>query len=435
MTTRRPPPGDLLLGAVGLAVTVLIAIAAFDHGLTWYTVAEVLIHVGLCATLLTRRLYRRASFVATYALLAALAVVVAAAPINLGVSPIILAAPLALYVVARHEPAAWGVVALLLGIAGTFFSPVNRMAGGPGLLVPVMILGMVGTYLWASGRRRTELAYADRLDRERAEHERELARGIARAQLDERVRIAREVHDVVAHRLAVVSVQSNTALAIGTPEQMRTALTGVKEASRSALSELRALLGVLRDGQPGRDVGGDLARLDDLVAATRDAGIDLVADLPDPATLAAWQNSWPAGIRLALVRVVQESLSNVVKHAGSQATARLRITLDEGECVVSVVNDLNSSLHSSLNSSVGNGPPGVGGGVATGAGLGLVGLAERMALVGGRFSAGPISEGFAVQAWLPMTTEPVTTEPIATEPIATEPIATEPIATEGEAAQ
>lgn len=391
MTSRLPPRGDLALGAVGVALTALIATAVSVRGLTWYTGLDLLIHAGLCAALIVRRVYRRSSFVATYALLAALAVVVALAPINLGVSPIILTAPLALYVVARHEPGIWGVAGLLLGIAGTFVSPVNRLAGGPGLLVPVMILGMVGTYLWASGRRRTELAYADRLARERAQHERELASRVVRAQLDERVRIAREVHDVIAHSLAVVSVQANTGLAIGTPEQLRTSLTGVQEASRAALAELRALLDVLRDDRVVLDVNGDLLRLHDLATAALDAGVRLSVALPDDATLRGWQDAWPANVRLAVVRVVQESLSNVIKHGGPNPRATLRVGVEAGECVVRIVNERPPRSGSPLTL-----PDSLPGGV------GLLGLRERVTLVGGQFRAGDGPTGFQVEARLPI---------------------------------
>lgn len=367
-------------------MTALLVIVELDKGPSWYQTSFVLIHAGLTAALLVRSIRRRASFVATYVLLAAMAVLMQAAPVNLGVSPLILCAPLALYKVARHDPPVWGAAGLVLGIAGSFVSPINHMpTGGNKALIPLLILGMVGTYLWASGRRRTEVAYLDQQARAHAEHIRETSRRVAQAQVDERARIAREIHDIVAHSLAVVNVQASTALAIGTEDRMRESLSGVRDASGEALAELRSLVSVLRDDSPGREVSGDLLRLRGLVAEAAGAGVDLAADLPDDETLHAWEQGWSAPARLAVVRVVQEGLSNVIKHGGPKPRAILSLRGDGDEAVVEVHNDSRRQGESS--------------------GFGLVGLRERIELAGGRFEAGADGDGFSVRARIPTTKE------------------------------
>nr|WP_243888846.1 histidine kinase [Dermatophilus congolensis] len=183
---------------------------------------------------------------------------------------------------------------------------------------------MVGTYLWAAGRRRTELTYATELRRAEEQHRRDLDRRVQQAQTDERARIAREIHDIVAHSLAVVNVQAATALAIGTENQMRQSLTTIKDASKDAITQMRSLVKVLREKQDS-EVSGDLHRLITLTEQAQTTGVNLEHNL-DPATLTDWQNRWPAAARLALIRAVQEGISNVIKHGGTTPHAHLNIT-------------------------------------------------------------------------------------------------------------
>lgn len=380
---RRPPFADLALAAVGALLSALFIQAAFSNGVTWYGVTWALLHVCLTVALATRSTHRRASFAATYGLLAVMAVVMYFSPVNLGVSPVILCAPLALYKVTRHEPATWGVTALLLGVAGSFVSPINYLPGGGSrVLVPILILGMVGTYLWANGQRRTEIAFKEQLKRERETHQRESAAQLHQAKSAERARIAREIHDIVAHSLAVVNVQASTALAIGTEEQMRESLASVKDSSKEALTEVRSLVGVLRDDNGSRDVSGDLRRLPGLVQEARSAGVHLDALLPGEETLGVWQEQWAASARLAVVRVIQEALSNVIKHGGPSPHARLTLTEQNGTCNIEVGNDSRRRGESM--------------------GFGLVGLRERVELTGGTFEAGPHGMGFALVARIPV---------------------------------
>lgn len=385
MRMRRVPVADVVLGVCGLAVTGLEASLVTDYGLSWFVVANVAVQFGLSVALVIRRVWRRASFIASYGLLAGLAVLVWAAPVNLGVTPMVVCAPLSLYVVARRERTGWGVAGLLLGVAGAFVSPLHRMPTGSAWWIPLLVITMVGTYLWAAGRRRTELAYQQRLAIEREHHAQLMTARVAQARADERARLARELHDIVAHSLTVVQVQAGTGLAVGTTEQMGEALRSVRDSSGHALTEIRSLVGALRDQDTGpatSGVAGDVTTIPTLIAAAGAAGVVLTADVPGPEVLARWQNCWSAQSRLTALRVVQEALTNVIKHGGTAPRARLRVAEQDGSVVVEVRND-----HA---------------GPGSDAGFGLVGLRERVLLAEGTFHAGPDPDGFGLRATIPL---------------------------------
>ena len=213
---------------------------------------------------------------------------------------------------------------------------------------------------------------------------------------EERLRIARELHDVVAHNMSLISIQAGVALHLldQQPEQARTSLTTIRQASKDALVELRSILGVLRqvdepeDGAPRRPTSG-LDRLDELVERSQAAGVDvrLEADADDLAGL-------PGAVDLAAFRIVQESLTNVARHSDDTApVVRLRRTPDE--LVVEVLDE-----GPAVNGSGG------GAGAGAGGGYGITGMRERVAALGGRLEAGPRpGRGFAVHAWLPFSIE------------------------------
>ncbi|MEH0820441.1 MULTISPECIES: sensor histidine kinase [unclassified Micromonospora] len=204
----------------------------------------------------------------------------------------------------------------------------------------------------------------------------------AEAVTAERLRIARELHDMVAHSIGVIAIQAGVgARVIDTqPAQARAALATIEATSRDTLAGLRRTLGALRrpDAEPASlDPTPGLDDLDRLVAAAGDAGVQVdLRRRGRPVEV-------PADLGLAAFRIVQEALTNVVRHAG---TDRCRVTVEHGpgEVMVDVVDD------------------GRGGPVA-GDGHGIVGMRERVALLGGRFRAGPRPEGgFRVTARLPV---------------------------------
>jgi signal transduction histidine kinase len=215
---------------------------------------------------------------------------------------------------------------------------------------------------------------------ERAETER-----AQRAVLEERTRIARELHDVVAHHMSLIAVRAETApyRLTGLPESAQAEFSSLSEVAREALTEMRRLLGVLRHDQPAALAPQpQLADLPTLIDAAREAGASVELSLP-PAP-----GRVPAGVGVCAYRIVQESLSNAGQHAPG-APVNVSVTHDSGVILLRVA----------------NGPGGypARSGTEHRPGHGLTGMHERVALLGGSLSAGPAPEGgFVVSAVLPL---------------------------------
>jgi signal transduction histidine kinase len=206
---------------------------------------------------------------------------------------------------------------------------------------------------------------------------------------EERLRIARELHDSLGHYLSLISVQSAVALSLNTglPEQAHEALVAVKEASREGLRELRSALAVLRtDGEPvPRAPTLTLARLNELVARTASAGLRVRSQTQGQA------RELPFGVDVAAYRIVQEALTNVAKHAGP-ATADVTVTYRQDDVTIQVDDD------GKLAASLAPGGPVPG----STRGSGLAGMRERVTALGGELHAGPRpGGGFRVRARLP----------------------------------
>jgi signal transduction histidine kinase len=205
---------------------------------------------------------------------------------------------------------------------------------------------------------------------------------------EERLRIARDLHDVVAHHISLMNVQAGVALHLmdEQPEQARTALTAIKQASGEALQELRSVLDVLRerDETAPRAPTPGLDRLDVLVERASAAGLDVRADVRGPA------RPLPAGVEATAYRIVQEALTNVARHAaGARATIRVRYL--EQELVVEVEDD---GLGASWNGD-------------TPAGSGISNMRQRAEALDGELEAGPCpGRGFRVRARLPISRDP-----------------------------
>jgi len=235
-------------------------------------------------------------------------------------------------------------------------------------------------------------AEAVRGKRERMAQVRRARQQEARRQADEeRLRIARELHDVLAHSISLINVQSGVALHLidEQPEQARVALEAINDASADALQEVRSVLGVLRgDGEhPPRSPAAGLSQLDELVSGASAAGVRVSLEVHGE------RRPLPASVDLAAFRIVQESLTNVVRHSGAGAVA-IDLTYGDAELTVEVQDD------------------GQGGGTReeSGGGNGIAGMRERAAALGGELDAGPLpSGGFRVRARLPVRSEPVRT--------------------------
>ncbi|WP_055565744.1 sensor histidine kinase [Streptomyces atriruber] len=239
---------------------------------------------------------------------------------------------------------------------------------------------------------RTRRAYLAQLEEraDRLEKEREAQSKVAVAA--ERARIARELHDVVAHNVSVMVVQADGAAYVldAAPDQARKALETISGTGRQALAEMRRLLGVLRTGEPeesGEYVPQpDVEQLDALIEQVRTAGLPVdykVEGTPRPL---------PSGVELTAYRIVQEALTNTRKHGGENAGASVRLVYFDDGLGLLVEDDGKGAPHELYED-----------GGADGSGHGLIGMRERVGMVGGTLDAGPRpGGGFRISALLPL---------------------------------
>jgi signal transduction histidine kinase len=307
----------------------------------------------------------------------------------LGITTVVTAIAVGRY---AYNPFPAGVA--LFTVAARFERRLSLVAGAAALVVlapalwavagwshPYLVLGRLLPFAvaWLAGdsigiRRR----YVQELEEKAERLERERQSEAARARAEEQARIARELHDVIAHNLSVMVVQAAAAEDVfdTRPDRAREALRRVEATGRSALTELRQLLGDVRGNgadfapQPGLD------RLDDLVREVRDAGLDVVV------TIEGAPSALPTALDLSAYRIVQEALTNTLKHAHA-THADVAVRYRDSALDVEVRDD--------------------GSGDSGGSGHGLIGMRERVAVFGGSLSAGPARHGgFTVAASFPL---------------------------------
>jgi len=289
----------------------------------------------------------------------------------------------ALYTVAtqgdRRRTARVGVVAVVWSAA------VSLGADQVGFLFAESVWPLIALLLGEVVRGRRELLdeYAARAARAEAEREKEARRRVE----EERLRIARELHDIVAHTVAAMNVQAGLAADAfdARPDLARGALAQVRASGREAVQELHAVVGVLRDdGANGSTLPAPrLSQLDELVERTAAAGLNVTLHRQ------TGEQSLPAVVELATYRIVQEALTNVIRHAGARHTV-VSVIRENSAVVVEVADD----------GTAGDGAAPAG--VPT-RGFGLVGMGERAAAIGGTVEHGPRPEGgFRVRAVLPV---------------------------------
>ncbi|WP_327246831.1 sensor histidine kinase [Streptomyces sp. NBC_01320] len=304
-------------------------------------------------------------------------------------APVVMSAVIALYTVAAStdRPTTWRVGLLTMTVLAA-----SAMVFGAS---PWYSQENLGVFAWtgmagaAGDAVRSRRAFVDAI-RERAERaERTREEEARRRVAEERLRIARDLHDVVAHHIALVNVQAGVAAHVmdKRPDQAKEALAHVREASRSALNELRATVGLLRqsgDPEAPTEPAPGLAVLDELVETVRRAGLPVQVACVDR------RPPLPAAVDLAAYRVIQEALTNVRKHAGPGAKAEVSVVRVGGTAEVTVLDNGTGS------------PEGAGAG-ADGGGHGLLGMRERVTALGGALTAGPrYGGGFRVHAILPL---------------------------------
>ena len=323
---------------------------------------------------------RRAPLAAIAVSMAGALVLVTVATTQEPQAPIV-AMLVAAYGAGAHAGTRGGVAGLALVLATILLDEADNIV----VLGPVCTGAFAAGRLWRArerdARRMAELATA--LDRERVEEGR-------LAVAEERARIARELHDVVAHAMTTIVLEAGAERLHLAPGQERTGATlrGIERTGREALTEMRRLLDVLRedDHQPALSPQPSLDRLADLVENLRSAGLEVdlrVEGRPIPL---------PPGLDVNAYRIVQEALTNVLKHAGA-ASASVVVGYAGTELRLEVTDD-------------GVGPDGGDRAAGNGHGHGLTGLRERATLFGGQLEAGPQARGgFAVRARLPIPAE------------------------------
>jgi signal transduction histidine kinase len=301
-------------------------------------------------------------------------------------APTILAPMIAIYTVALHSrPRRSGLVALLVAglvtAAGLFvFVPtvrwVSEVVGPIVLLTATALLGQ-------SERNRRE--YVEEYERRALEAERTREEEALRRVDEERIRIAREVHDIVAHSLSIVTVQASAAAALleNSPQAARESIENVRQTGKQALTELRSMLDVLRtpDAESPLEPAAHISTIEDLVERVRDAGIEV--DLQTQGDL----GRVPAYASVSAYRVVQEALTNIVRHSGARHV-EIGLSVTSRELTVRVADD------------GGDGPAPR----RIMEGHGIRGMRERVDALGGTFEIGPAEKGgILLQATIPLT--------------------------------
>jgi signal transduction histidine kinase len=304
---------------------------------------------------------------------------------------VLLAPPIALYAVAvkvtPHRAIACAAATMAVLMAASAAADPFGMTAGGFYIIPAMVAIACFGGIAITNRR----AYFASIQA-RAEQD-------ARQRIDEeRLRIARELHDVVAHTMATINVQAGVAVHIvkDRPDAAAEALQTIKTASKEGLRELRAILNVLRqaDEEDPIQPAPGLAQIATLIDGAQRAGLDTTL------TVTGRQRPLPAAVDLAAYRIVQESLTNVIRHAGP-ATAAVSLAYDEGELRIEVT-DTGCGYAPAAGSHQGNPENGGGKSVTGGTGHGLTGMRERAASVGGTVEAGPsLAGGYRVAARLP----------------------------------
>jgi signal transduction histidine kinase len=304
-----------------------------------------------------------------------------------------LALLIALYTVAtirpRREALTCAAVFELVIVALTVW-----LAGSSWWYPAIFLSGLVGAALWLGLYSATRHAYLAELRDRAARLERERDQQGALAAAAERARIAREMHDIVAHHLTVMVTLSDAAIAVSdsSPERSDRATDVMRRVSatgRTALADTRRLLGVLREppGQNAVDAGAearqpvpDLAQLDALIDQVRSAGLETTLEVRGEAP------EVPVGVQLTVYRLVQEALTNTLKHGGAGARAAVRLRFQPGELLVDIDDDGAGTPSGTKTSSASAA-------VNATAGSGLVGMRERARAYGGDVQAGPRQPG------------------------------------------
>ncbi|MFF5009003.1 sensor histidine kinase [Streptomyces phaeochromogenes] len=329
-------------------------------------------------------------------LLLAVAVGVAQLALDVSVVPADFALLVITYTVASNGTRWASRLALTAGLCAAPLSQLRWPDGntsGAGHVAIVVFQMVPFALAWVLGDSlRTRRAYFAQLEERAARLEKEREAQAKVAVAAERARIARELHDVVAHNVSVMVVQADGAAYVldSAPDQAKKALETISGTGRQALAEMRRLLGVLRTGEhqeSGEYVPQpDVEQLDDLVEQCRSSG------LPVDFKIEGTPRPLPSGVELTAYRIVQEALTNTRKHGGPNTGASVRLVYFDDGLGLLVEDDGKGAPHELYEE-----------GGADGRGHGLIGMRERVGMVGGTLDAGPRpGGGFRISALLPL---------------------------------
>lgn len=401
---RFPSLADGALAAVVLALSVppMTELGGRNQWLSLLLIAAIVVPLG----------WRRRAPFSVCLLVAAIAVV---QWFTGGEPTVYLAVLVAFYTVAAYSPvrrvlaAALLLEACIVLVCTHWRGAAGRHAAWPWLVATGLVAaaGLLGYYVRTARRARlVSLAEsAERLERER-EQQAQLAVAA------ERSRIARELHDIIAHNIAMMIALSEgaAATAADSPGQAVSLMGEISSAGRAALSEMRRMLGVLREpALPGHTPQPRLADLDNLLAGVRTAG------LPTRLTVTGQPFGVPASAQLALYRMVQEALTNTLKHAPG-ASAEVRLNYLPGAVELEVTDSGRRDGPVPANGGKSGTGSGSGRPDTPGSGQGLVGMRERAAVFGGEVSAGSLPDGgWRVHTVLRLAAEHQTSDDAASE--------------------
>ena len=339
-----------------------------------------------CALLVSALLLRRSPLAALAATFGGAAAIIARQPSSIAeLVVVVVAAGLEICYMAAtrtRRVSVTGVamaagVSVLISLLGV--PPLNslRVGNGPGVPLVTVAVSLAAVIAWLIGHS---------IQQTQAQSELVRAQEAAQAAMAERLRIARELHDIVAHSIGVIAIQAGSGRGVidPPPDQARDALAAIEATSRETLSGLRRMVTALRHAEPGPGPwqaplgpAPGLADIERLAATALDGGVQVDVD---------WRGSreqLPADIDLSAFRIIQEAVTNVVRHAG---TGQCQVSIEQRDGQLSIeVTDSGC------------------GGAAAGTGYGITGMRERAALLGGDLSAGPrTGGGFRVTARLPL---------------------------------
>lgn len=387
---RRHPTGVDSFWAVMLLGFSMLWVAQDRTGVQPRAVAAVVVVLLCLSVALRRRMPEKMLLLVAGLGAVQLALDVPGNPADLAMLAII-------YTVAAHGGPRWATrSALVGGLSAASIAEIRwpePHAGVGGQIFVTVVMTVPFALAWVLGdSMRTRRAYFAQLEERatRLEKEREAQSKVAVAA--ERARIARELHDVVAHNVSVMVVQADGAAYVldAAPDQARQALETISSTGRQALAEMRRLLGVLRTGdapESGEYVPQpDVEQIKELVEQVRGAGLTVdfkVEGTPRPL---------PSGVELTAYRIVQEALTNTRKHGGPDVGASVRLVYFDDGLGLLVEDDGRGAAHELYED-----------GGADGGGHGLIGMRERVGMVGGTLDAGPRpGGGFRISALLPL---------------------------------